>query len=100
MTPQQVVAPAQAPYPMQTAGMPMPIQGYGYMPPMPTTFNPYATLPPGGGVIYPAQYSFPQGPPQQYYGTYPGSYAHQIQQGGYPHPQQPGQPDPNKPYGF
>jgi hypothetical protein len=33
------------------------------------------------------------------YGTYPGAYGQQIQQGGYPHPQQY-QQDPNKPYGF
>lgn len=34
------------------------------------------------------------------YGTYPGAYGQQIQQGGYPHPQQQQPQDPNKPYGF
>lgn len=51
-------------------------------------------------------YQFPQAPPGSY-GTYPGNYAHQIQQQGYPHPQgypqqmqQQQQPDPNKPFGW
>lgn len=36
----------------------------------------------------------------QYYGTYPGTYAQQIQQGNYPHAGMNQQQDPNKPYGF
>lgn len=76
-------APGSAPYPTQVANMPIP---YGasvqapyptYMPPpMPQSFNPYATLP------YPGAYQFPQAP-QGGYGTWPGP------QGGfpgYPHP--------------
>lgn len=88
---------ASAPYPIQMQTMPIP---YGYTVPMPMSFNPYATLP-GAGIPYPQNFTFPQGPPQQpqFYGTYPGNYAHQIQQGGYPHPNQQ-QHDPNKPYGF
>lgn len=84
----------QMPYPTQIQGMPVP---YGatpaapyptYMaPPMPQSFNPYATLPyPSNAYNYSG---FPQGPqPNQQYGTYPGSYATQ-QQGGYPHQQKP-----------
>ena len=96
-------------------GMPAPYGVYNYMPPMPASFNPYATLP-AGGIPYPNTFNFPQAPGRfsKYnatenskfvflggynYGTYPGSYNHQIQQGGYPHPQQQHQ-DPNKPYGF
>jgi programmed cell death 6-interacting protein len=78
-------------------GMPQPIMGYAnYMPPMPQSFNPYATLP-AGGIPYPQQFSFPQAPGTQYYGTYPGTYVNQINQANYPHanPQ-----DPTKPYGF
>lgn len=102
-------------------GMPQPVMGYSYMPPMPASFNPYATLPPPGSIPYPNQFSFPQAPGKlssytfitildsiylfqllgtQYYGTYPGTYAQQIQQGNYPHAGMNQQQDPNKPYGF
>jgi hypothetical protein len=48
------------PYPVQMAGMPAPYGGYAnFMPPMPTSFNPYATLP-MGGIPYPQQFAFPQ----------------------------------------
>lgn len=41
-------------------GMPAPYGGYAaYMPPMPTSFNPYATLP-GAGMPYPQNFAFPQ----------------------------------------
>jgi hypothetical protein len=43
------------------AGMPQPMMGYSFMPPMPASFNPYATLP-AGGMPYPQQWSFPQAP--------------------------------------
>jgi hypothetical protein len=78
-------------------GMPQPM--FNYMPPMPTSFNPYATLPAAGTIPYPQAFAFPQAP-GQFYGTYPGSYAHQIQQANYPHGQVPNQ-DPNqqRPYG-
>lgn len=52
---------APAPYPVAMAGMPQPMMGYSYMPPMPASFNPYATLPPGG-IPYPTQFTFPQAP--------------------------------------
>jgi hypothetical protein len=35
----------------------------------------------------------------QFYGTYPGAYAQQMQQANYPHGA-PQQHDPTKPYGF
>ncbi|TMW48771.1 hypothetical protein DOY81_006149 [Sarcophaga bullata] len=82
-----------APYPQAVQGMPLPY-GSGpnvpypsYVPPpMPQSFNPYATLPyPGAAYQYPG---FPQGPPPGHYGTYPGSYA--PQQGGYPNQKPPG----------
>jgi programmed cell death 6-interacting protein len=42
-------AAASAPYPVTMQGMPAPCGGYAtYMPPMPTSFNPYATLPGAG----------------------------------------------------
>ncbi|KAG5675004.1 hypothetical protein PVAND_004944 [Polypedilum vanderplanki] len=88
---------ANAPYPVAMPGMPHPMMGYNYMPPLPTSFNPYATLP-HGGIPYPTNFSFPQAGGAQYYGTYPGAYAQQIQQANYPHA--PQQQDPNKPYGF
>lgn len=50
-----------APYPVAMAGMPQPMMGYSFMPPMPASFNPYATLP-AGGIPYPNQFSFPQAP--------------------------------------
>lgn len=50
-----------APYPVQMQGMPTPFAGYNYMPPMPASFNPYATLP-AGGVPYPNAFNFPQAP--------------------------------------
>jgi hypothetical protein len=53
-----------APYPIQMQGMPVPMQGYGgynFMPPMPASFNPYATMP-AGGIPYPQQFNFPQAP--------------------------------------
>lgn len=88
--------PSSAPYPSQVQGMPVP---YGassnapyptYVPPpMPSTFNPYATLPyPQNAYNY---QNFPQGPPMQQYGTYPGNYAH-MQQQQPPMPGYPGQP--------
>lgn len=55
-------AAASAPYPMAMQGMPAPIMGYSYMPPLPASFNPYATLP-GAGMPYPAAFNFPQAPP-------------------------------------
>lgn len=58
----QSSAPA-APYPVQMQGMPSPYGGYNYMPPMPASFNPYATMPPGG-IPYPQAFSFPQAPAQ------------------------------------
>lgn len=90
---------ASAPYPVQMQGMPQPIMGYNFMPPMPASFNPYATLP-SGGIPYPQAFSFPQAPGTQYYGTYPGAYGQQIQQGNYPYAAPPNPNDPNKPYGF
>lgn len=53
------MASQQLPYPMQPQGMPLPYTlprtgPYpGYMPPMPTVYNPYATLPyPQQSMIY------------------------------------------------
>ncbi|XP_001357901.2 programmed cell death 6-interacting protein [Drosophila persimilis] len=87
-------AAANMPYPSQVHGMPVPYgaqQGMPYPayvpPPMPQSFNPYATLPYPGNFQYPGGY--PQGPPPGHYGTYPGSYAPQ-QQGGYPNQKPPG----------
>lgn len=54
-------ASAPAPYPVQMQGMPQPVMGYNFMPPMPASFNPYATLP-TGGIPYPQTFSFPQAP--------------------------------------
>jgi len=59
MAPQQQQA--SAPYPVQMQGMPQPIMGYNFMPPMPASFNPYATLP-SGGIPYPQAFNFPQAP--------------------------------------
>lgn len=56
-----IPAGANAPYPVQMQGMPTPFPGYNYMPPMPTSFNPYATMP-AGGIPYPQNFNFPQGP--------------------------------------
>lgn len=42
-------------------GMPQPVMGYNFMPQMPASFNPYATLP-TGGIPYPQAFSFPQAP--------------------------------------
>ncbi|EDW27334.1 GL21235 [Drosophila persimilis] len=79
-------AAANMPYPNQVHGMPaqpgVPYPAY-VPPPMPQSFNPYATLP------YPGTPRYPQGPPPGHYGTYPGSYAPQ-QQGGYPNQKPPG----------
>ncbi|XP_050540794.1 programmed cell death 6-interacting protein [Daktulosphaira vitifoliae] len=77
------IASQQLPYPMQPQGMPLPYTlprtgPYpGYMPPMPTAYNPYATLP------Y----------PQQNYQNYP-SQSQQLQYPQYPQypPQNPQQP--------
>lgn len=99
---QQSAVPASAPnapYPVQMQGMPAPVMGYNFMPPMPASFNPYATLP-AGGIPYPQAFNFPQAPGTQFYGTYPGTYAQQIQQGNYPQGAFPPNQQPNKPYGF
>ncbi|CAG9798578.1 unnamed protein product [Chironomus riparius] len=95
---QQSTVPA-VPYPIQMQGMPQPVMGYNFMPQMPASFNPYATLP-TGGIPYPQAFSFPQAPGTQYYGTYPGAYGQQIQQGNYPYAAPPNPNNPQKPYGF
>ncbi|XP_030370713.1 programmed cell death 6-interacting protein isoform X1 [Scaptodrosophila lebanonensis] len=87
-----VPAAMNMPYPAQVHGMPVPYgatPGVPYPtyvpPPMPQSFNPYATLPYPGTYQYPG---VPQGPAPGHYGTYPGSFAHQ--QGGYPNQKPPG----------
>lgn len=59
-------ASAPAPYPVQMQGMPQPMMGYAYMPPMPASYNPYATLPAPGAIPYPTQFSFPQAPGEDF----------------------------------
>jgi programmed cell death 6-interacting protein len=103
MQQQQTAVPS---YPMGQPNMPIP---YGATmaapyptwsaPPIPQSFNPYATLPyPTSWANFPQGQAYPQQGPPQGYGTYPGSLTHQQQQqqqppqGGYPqNPQNPNQ---------